>query len=368
LANSQKKSQKGVHFMTENSLKVLTTKEKNHIKDNLFSKTAKRMFSRLQLGRINAERLIEIKKEELVNNLPYNTRKLLLSKKVTHKEKAIILKPIIEESIDNIFQIAYIKPFRKLQYIINKNGVIVNVATEKHQILDTKEVGKTVIEVFEENGYTIVDTWKNYRGITATNKMLQTPFGRMKAGLGVSFGSITLTRAIKCAIFFQIEVCTNPLSFLELHNTMGTKLSLTQNKVLRIGNSRNILDRTKIAVKSAIDDWKIDKIPSQIINNGKRELALEDANAIVKAMSNAYSVGSRIQDEIIESYATTKNTIWELAMIISKISADADKFNKNVRLTHAKLSAIGLVLLTTTEINRCIINSRDYCLDHNIKI
>jgi hypothetical protein len=302
-----------------------------------FSNTAKTMFSRLQLGRKNADNLIV----EARNNFDDNT-----------------------EALDSVFNVAISKPLRTLQYIIKNDNIIVNVASNKHTIINKAELRDKVLDVIERNGLDIRERWSNYDGVVAVRRKLKTFFGMVEAGVSVGLGNISLTRSIRIGAYFEIGVCTNPLSFLELKdsNFIG-QLGIVNDRLLRIGNSHDVLKKIETSITNGIKHYDYKKIPDQIITNGKREITHKQATTLVKAMSNAYGIGKKITKEILEN--KPKN-IWDLSMNMSKISTDESNFRKDAVKTPAKLSAMSLVLLTETDLPRMIANSEQYCMNHSI--
>lgn len=340
--------------------------DKTRFDDLNWSGTSKWMFNRLQLGRKNADQLIADQKAVLISQLP-SDEQLLLTENPTSMGARIIFKRLNEQAVDTIFNVAMEKDLRELQYIMN-DKTIVTVASVKHNLIKPKEIRDAVHTVFENNGYNLTDMWKKYDGLLATEKRMKSPFGDLLVGLGASFGNFTLRRAIKIGVYFQIEVCTNPLTFLELSNTMGTRINLYQNRFLRIGATDNLLKKVEVGVNETVEAFRTDKVPSQMIKNGKAVMNITDASYVVNAMGNAYRIGDKLQNEILDEYRNTTKTTWNLAMIISQIARDEDNFRSNAVKTPAKLSAMSLVLLTTQEIRQVVRNSKDYCEKHNIKI
>ena len=335
-----------------------------------WNKSAKWSFSRLQLGRREADRQVNTQKQLLINALPLPDLAVLNNPDANKIEVAAIMKPIIVDAVDTVFGRAWDVPLRPLQYIINqKKNSITTVCTRNHNLIDPQLVGDTVKDVLKEAGFNLSDTLhKKYMGVVGTNKTLNTPFGELKVGLSIGFGRWDTTRAIMAGIYFELTICTNPLSFLEVSNTMNTKLGLYNQKVLRLGNPEDILARTRKVISTAAEQFTVDSMPPIMIANGKYELAQKDATAVVNAMGNAYQVGKKIRTEVIDSYNNKTHTIWNLAMIMSKIATDGDNFRKDAVRTPAKLSAMALVLLTTTEIPKVITNSYAYCDEHGIEI
>lgn len=344
---------------------------KSDFGENLnWSKTAKWHFSRLQLGRHEADGLVEAEKQSLVLQLPPEEQALLTNPETPRVQRATIMKPIIENAVDTIFQRAWgTETLRPLQYIVNKKvNTIVTVATRNHSIIPSDEIGQTVETTLQELGYDIRSHWENIKGVLATNTTLHTPLGEIRAGLSIGYGNWITTRAISAGYFFEIEVCTNPLTFLGLSNTMGSKIGLNIAKILRLGDPANILNKTKALVSQVIGEFKTDTLPEIMLSNGQREMNVTDARAVITAMGNAYTIGVKVQSEVIDQYQNRTQNIWELAMILSKISKDTDNFRKDAVKTPAKLSAIALVLLTTTELPKVVTNSYTYCNAHNLKL
>lgn len=338
----------------ELSPKVKIISEKDELDQLNFSKTAKWSFSRLQLGRKKADELIKAEKRTLLDILP--------------PDATPDYSDISNKAVTAVFQQALGVELRDLQYIISEDTIL-NVATPRHSVVSPTEVGTTVIQVLQEAGYQIHDGWnQKYRGVLATSKHITSPFGDLKVGLGIHFGNITLQRCIRASVYFQIEICTNPLSFLELSNTMGTKIGLLQAKILRLGESENILTKVRAGVLQATKDFQVEGVPDIMVSNGKRDLPVKDATAIIRAMSTAYAISNKIQEEVISSYPNTPKTAWDLAMLFSKISIDGSMFRDTAIQAPAKLAAIGLVILTTTEFPKLVQNSYTYCHDNALAV
>jgi hypothetical protein len=336
----------------------------------LWNKSAKWQFNRLQLGRKNADQLIELEKQTLIQALPADQQIVLNDVQASKYDIAVIMKPIISEAVNIIFERAWDVPLRPLQYIINtKKNAITAVCTRNHSLLDPVLVGDTVRGALKERGFTISDVLhKNYAGVVGTNKIVESPFGKLKVGISIGFGKWDTTRAILGGVYFELDVCTNPLAPLELSNTMGAKLAIFNQKVLRLGRADDILKRVRGVVDDAMAEFQYDGMPPIMIQNGKLELAPKDATVVVNAMSNAYGIGKKVRTEILDGYSAKSPTVWNLAMIISKIATDDENFRKDAVRTPAKLSAIALVLLTTSEMPKVITNSYSYCQSHEIEI
>jgi hypothetical protein len=256
---------------------------------------------------------------------------------------------------------------RELQFI-TKGKRILNIATVRHLILNRAEIIPEIEKSFEEHNLKMVTPFKNYLNyVCAVKQQIETQFGTLKVGLGIELGNNFLTKAIKFCIYLEIEVCSNPLTFLRLENTMETKLGLLAFRIMRIQTKKElplkIKENTELTLKS------LNEVPQLLEHNGQQMITQKDAKASILAMTNAYGIkNDSLKDTIFQELGNkTDYKLWDIANVLSNLAITYE-FRSNAVHVGARLSAIGLVMLTTNEIPKMIANSYAYCKEHEIKL
>lgn len=162
------------------------------------------------------------------------------------------------------------------------------------------------------------EEYTNY--LSGVNRQVTTIFGDLAMGIAVDFGNNIMTRAIRFSVYIQILVCTNPLTFLHLSNTMGTKLGILKRKELRIERKEDLRIRIKDGAKTIFK--ASNDLPALLERNGQAEISRDDARASITAMTNAYQLTSqKLRDTIFDDMGD-KNSykIWDIAMTLSKMA------------------------------------------------
>jgi hypothetical protein len=259
---------------------------------------------------------------------------------------------------------------RELQLIIKDNKLMA-AATTKHVILSRNEVYDIVVDTIEKSDITveftdIVKKYKNSLTGLLPNKLDTLFAGHLSFGFSIGFGNDYLTKAITFAIALRIEVCTNPIMFLELSTTLGSKLSFETLRTVRINTKKDLPLRIESNTKSILKlATHIDKV---IDRNAKIEVTNTQAKQVIGALFGAYSLGNKLKDELFEDLGDkTTYTFGDLFMGISSL-VNTFQFRKDSYRAGAKASAIAGVLATVKqdEVPKLVSNCQHYCESHKI--
>lgn len=326
-----------------------------------FSQTGGWNYLRLLLGNKKADDSITKKRDTF---LPKNFNML------NEIEQRIAIRTANRQSVQFLLGTVDHSVRDDLQFIVKNEREVINVATNKHSLISVKEVKEHIIGVLQDNGMDIRRTWDRYPAVfSLTKETEKLKFDVAKIGLGIYFGNIVLTKSIRISWYFELVTCTNPLTFLALRNTSGiNNLYLDIGNVRRLGNESNILEKTEEAVLEGIKQYRDSNVKAIFNKNGAKQVTMKQASYLVGSMCNAYQVGVKTQNEILDTYTNQTKTAWNLAMTISKIARDEDNFRSDSRSTTARLSAIGLVILTSRNMTHLISGCREYYNKHNLTL
>jgi len=263
---------------------------------------------------------------------------------------------INRQNLDKYFNDAAM-PSRDLQYIISNNTVKA-VASMNHDIMYPADVREEAIQIAKRFPVSIEKTPAGNL-IFKSNKLTKNKFfGGVYPGIALNPGTLTLTRAIIIAPFFLVKECFNPLNALHLKSKMfGTFRVELQSRILRI-NAKSM--GYKELLRAELKALARTGIPKSFMHNARRPLSLEDATISLKVLCRLYGIGKKIQEEALTMYSSSsKKTIFEFAMIISKIAGDNDIFSKNAVVAPERLSTIATIYLAADS-EELLNNSRQY--------
>lgn len=358
--------------MSLDAIQVVTQPLTESIFDEEMHQRAKWSLGRFIVGKKKLKEQHETERERLVKLSPKYQE--LVKKGM---EKTIIFSQLERElsrdALDNVLESlknANKLPKRQFQ-LIYKDDILTEIATLSHVIIDRRVVkqlvDKVLIEEFKLQAKSPFD-YENYS--IGLGNIINTKLGKLQVGLGVDYGNNILRNAIKFSTYIEIQVCTNPLSFLQIHGTMGTSLAVEVKRVLRLQTKNEITIQEKIT-ESAKEVFQINQsIPKILEQNGKQLISNYEAKATLRAMFSAYNLNNKqLISNIYEDIGNVKELkVWDLAMTISEYAKTGESFKDGTKYQQARLSAVALVYLTTNELDKVIQNSLTYVKDKGINV
>jgi len=322
--------------------------------------TVKWQYAVLTLGRERMRsRYEEIKeqvKKEIYDKLPLPKPKGIHLKKAYKQVPQIAMARLAEEcqTIDERLE-------RDLQFLYDsKEKTILGVATPNHIVITADQVADEIIKIIAEMNLQERDIFRNYPGSRLDTGQIDSPNGPLKLGVVISYGNEILTKAIRGSISIEVQNCMNELQFLEIKKTrlwnwQGLQVAYT--RVLRIEKETDLGMRLRQMVEDL--NKSAQEFASLSANVGKRKLLMEEAEAIITAVSSAYALGKKVVGAIVEDFVKSEHTVWDLAMAFTRVAGDEEMFKQKGQRSQARVSTAGTVLLAlpTTEL---IVNCQKY--------
>ncbi len=222
---------------------------------------------------------------------------------------------------------------KPLQFIVI-DGKVRAVATQKHLLIPPEVVYQTAEKII---GVPLLDVEGMYGKVDFIREV-----AGLKVGFQINGGTITTRNAIRIGSFIRVELCFNPLSWLNVSGLQRFGLNTGNfERVLRIERLRELEPRLKEAIKRAEDNQH--SVFNRVKQSRKVSVSAKEMRVIMSAMGLSYGLGKKTIKTVFDRFKDEPKTLWGLAMASSWIAGHGE-FRKTPKgqtdHTKQKLSTI----------------------------
>lgn len=305
-------------------------------------------WARLQYGKTNADKKIK-DHFDMIETM----KNTCLTKEERRAEMKLLFADLVRDQ----------KKPRMMQFIFDMEGKVMAVASLKHLLIPPAEVyamAKKILSVNYGRPKPI-----DVRQLSGQNYQVKHKAG-FKLGLQVFGGSITTRQAITVTSWLRVELCLNPLSWLDIggFGSLGIGNSGFE-RILRIKVRADLEPRLRGAIEQALSN--LGAVESRVGRAEVVRMNHQEARVITSAMGISYSLGAKTIKQVLERWEKEPPTQWGLSMAASWVAAHG-KFKKTPsnqnRVVEQTLSTIAGAVLLIDDIKTAKEKSLEWLKSH----